>query len=127
MRLVSMQIFDDTISTTSATFTTPKELYTVLGAADNFGLQAVVTGVSSPSPTLTVQAEHSADGQNWLAVAAAEISTTLAENTAYFGWRDGLLPLLLSHLRFKITLTGTSPECRLKLFFCGRVRSGVKG
>lgn len=119
MRVFNLDVFDEGISGTSTTWYTPARLNDKLGTADVFAIMAYVTTVSGTSPTLTVQTQHSADGQNWLSVGSAEISTGIAGNTVYYG-QDNYTPVHLAFVRLKINLGGTSPQCRLKLSVTGR-------
>lgn len=126
MRTVSALIFDDIIGTTTGPWYTPSQFNAVIGAADNFAIQACTTMVSGTT-NLTVQAEHSADSQYWFTVGTpADIVVNSVFNDAeYVGWRDGLVPPHMANVRFKITLSGTNPQCRLKLYVTGRVRGGA--
>jgi len=127
MRILNTQIFDDVITSTGVTWYSPADMNDSLGAADGFAIQACTTLVGGTLPTLTVQAEHSGDGENWIATPSAEISGVLIANSSTFvGWREmfnsNLVPL--ANLRFRITLGGTAPQCRLRLYFTGRVWNG---
>ena len=120
MRWYNQQIFDDIITGTGTSWYSPADFNDLLGTADAFAVAAAVSAVSGTSPTLTVQAEHSCDGQNWNATASAEISTAIANDLLYWGYRYEETTILMSLVRFKITLGGTTPQCRLKLFATGR-------
>lgn len=122
MREFNKDVFDEIISGTGNTWYTPASFNDLLGSADFLGIYAATTNVSGTSPTLTVQAQHSADGQNWVNVSGTpELSAvSIASNTGYYGSDNGLAPVLASFVRFQITLGGTSPQCRLKLSVTGR-------
>lgn len=122
MREFSKDVFDEIISGTGNTWYTPGSFNDLLGSADFLGIYAATTNVSGTSPTLTIQTQHSADGQNWVNVSGtAEIpATAIASNTGYYGSDNGVSPVLASFVRLQITLGGTSPQCRLKLSVTGR-------
>lgn len=110
-------VFDETISGTSP-FYTANQHNDPLGRADRLAIMAVATNVTGTGVGLTVQVEHSGDAQNWAPAVSGspEISVgTLANNTAYLGAREGFIPVLLSFVRLKVTLSGTTPQCRLKI------------
>jgi hypothetical protein len=123
MRLYHMQIFDDLIEGTSSAWYSGAEYNDVLGSADYIVVSAVVTGLGG-SPTLTVSSEDSGDALHWIPAPTAEINgvTLTANDTVYSGVVFGQGGILLSLVRFKITLGGTTPKCRLKLYATGRVR-----
>lgn len=122
MLLVHVQAFDDIISGTSAAWYTPSSLSDQLGAADGFAIQACTTFVSGTGPTLTVQSEHSSDNRVWLPVSGFDIKdVTIANDGAYWSERNPFFSIRLGLVRFKITLGGAAPKCRLKLYFTGRV------
>ena len=120
MRIATLTLFDETISGTSTTWYTPASSYDALGKGDTFAFAAAVYNVTG-SPTLTVQVEHSADGQNWLnyhAISGPEINqslTTASSNTLFTAQADGMNPVLLSLVRLRVQLSGATPQCRLKL------------
>lgn len=118
--------FDDIISGTSAVWYTPSGLNASLGSGDAFTLQAVARSVSGTAPVLTVQAENSADQVGWVATPAAEINAApILSDVPIDAWRDGLTDLvLLGFLRFRISLGGVNPQCRLKLYVTCRARGG---
>jgi hypothetical protein len=126
MLIVHVLAFDDIISGTAVAWYTPSRLNASLGAADAFAVQAVTRFVSGTDPTLTVLAEHSADQLNWVATPTPEINAVpLVGDDTFDGARDGATDLaLLGFLRFRISLGGVSPQCRLKLYVTGRVRAG---
>lgn len=116
-------VFDELVSGTNPLYT-GNEHNDALGSGDRLGIMAVATNVTGSSVGLTVQVEHSGDAQNWIAFPSGspEISVaSLASNTGYFGTREsfGGSPLL-SFIRLKVTLSGTTPACRLKITVTGR-------
>lgn len=125
MKALTLVLFDDSISGTGVVWYSPDEYSEELGEHDQIGVHAAVSNVSGTLPTLTVNVEHSADGQNWLtargyapwgsAQGLPEISTAIGPNATYSGSDTGLDPVLLGFVRLKVTLGGTGPKCRLKL------------
>lgn len=124
MLIQNIQIFDRIISGTATTWYSPAFLNADLGAADVFAVQATTTLVAGTSPTLTVQSQHSSDDQNWMATPSAEISTSMSEGGAYVGRKTVLDLVLLANIRFAISLGGTDPKCRLRIYFAGRAYAG---
>lgn len=123
MRDLRILAFDDVITGTAATWYTSADHNGPLGFADALEIHAVTTNVSGTSPALTCQVEHSANGRHWLnAQASAEIGAVAISNDASFlGVVPLLNPPLLTFVRIRISLSGTSPQCRLKLHVTGRV------
>lgn len=119
MRILNVLAFDEVIDGTSSTWYTPAELNDTLGAADYLGLQAFAMGVSGTTPTLTIAIEHSANNVNWVALAGTpELNAvSIASNTSYLG---ATTSPGFGSMRARITLGGTTPQCRLKLFITGR-------
>jgi hypothetical protein len=118
MRVGTFNLFDETISGTANTWLTPNETWEPLGRGDLVAFSASVYNVTgSPTPSLSVQVEHSADGQNWTtANASPEINGTIASNTVLNGKVYAGLPVLLHFVRLRVQMTGTAPvQCRLKL------------
>jgi len=116
MRVATINLFDDSISGTGINWYSRPDTYRAMGHADSFIFMATVYNATGTTPGLVVQVEHSADAQNWVSVVASpEISTTVASNNAFAASRDGFFPVLLEFVRLRISLTGTNPQCRLKL------------
>lgn len=124
MKLFNQTVFDENIASTATTWYTSAEHNDRLGLPDVLMIQAVATNVTGTTPTLTLQVEHCADGQNWInlkptggpEIAAAAINTTPV-NYAYV---SSVTTIPLSFVRFRISLGGTSPQCRLKVLVTGR-------
>lgn len=128
MRLNSNLVFDDLIVGTGTNWYSSAAFNDVLGQGDSIGIQACTRGVGGTAG-IVVQAEHSSDGQMWLNVGtAAEISTTsIGSDLSYYGRTTGGFggaPLPLAFVRLRITLTGTNPQCYLKLYATGRNLAG---
>lgn len=112
MRALNLTLFDDLISGTSTSWTTPSGFDDELGKHDQIAVIAQVGDVSGTA-TLAVTIEHSADGQHWLSASGIpDIATALAPQSAYYGSRSAGL---LGFVRLKVSLGGTAPACRLKL------------
>lgn len=122
MKLFNLVVFDDNISGTSTTWYTPAEFNDPLGLADQLMFQAYATNVSGTATTLTVQAEHSADGQNWVNIASsAEITSTISSTPVSVGYTPGFVEIKLSLTRLRISLSNdSSAQCRLKVTATGR-------
>jgi len=123
-------VFDNTISGTAGTWYSPCVYDEVLGSADLIILMVHPMGVSGTSPTITCRLEHSADGRKWNQVnATAEINAqALVTDSAIGG--TGVAETITPYLRFvrvKITLGGTSPSTRLKIYATGRVSGSARG
>jgi uncharacterized ParB-like nuclease family protein len=117
MRLFGQQVFDDAISGTGKTWYSPARYDELLGRADMLAIMAVVTGLTGTTPSLTLAAEHSANGRNWHEIDTLTVG--LSNDAAYYGTVP-LWPRLLARVRLRATLTGTDPSCRLKLYVTGR-------
>jgi hypothetical protein len=115
MRLFTDQVFDMVLQGTGPWYTSDA-LTELLGSPDAFAVQAVPTGVSTPAPTLTVVAEHSADNRNWHPSPSPAISEAVSNGSIFAGAGQ----VFLGRMRFKVTMSGTSPACRLKLYVTGR-------
>lgn len=123
MRTVNLKIFDDVISGTVATWVTRSEFDQALGPANTFAIQAVTTGVTGIEPTLTILTEHSYDGENWVWSGNDDLinGTLIAEDASYLNFSNSCaVPVLGAFVRFRMSLGGTNPKCRLKLYMTGR-------
>jgi hypothetical protein len=106
MRLANLLVFDDVIRGTGVTWYTASKFDELLGRGDGHAIQAVTTDASGSARTLTVVSQHSVDGQHWMA-------TSLVAS-------DGFFPAHARKVRFAISLGGTDPICRLKLWVTTR-------
>ena len=123
MRLFNAKVFDDVISGTTATWLTASELDDVIGQADALAVQVVTEGVGGTGPTVAaVVIEHSSDGQNWIVAASAfGIALPMQEGASFWGGDSASLGMHKGAKgRLRISLGGTSPTCRLKLYVTGR-------
>lgn len=122
MRSFTTLAFDECIAGTTGAWYTPAANNETFGLADSVLLQTITTDVSGTA-TLTCEVQHSGDGRNWVPIAAAPDINTVAISEG-FTFMAGALPfepVLLKFVRIKITLGGTSPQCRLKLYISGHV------
>lgn len=119
MRVANLQLFDEIISGTATTsvYYTPTNTYEPLGRGDVMCFSAVVYNATGAGATLSVQVEHSADGQNWVNVnPSAEISQAVAGNQMFVANPHTANRLLLHFVRLRAQFTaGTTPQCRLRL------------
>lgn len=126
MRTLTILAFDEIIAGTGNTWYTPDSYHAEIGACDFLVIMAATSGASGTSPTLTCQFEHSADGRNWLPNGTTpEINGFGIANDAST-WGAPANPFL-RFVRVKITLGGTNPACRLKLFINGRASVADSG
>lgn len=119
MRVAALEVFDDIINGTGTYWYTPAHLNEQLGT-DVFAIQAVASQISSAAPGLWVELQTSANGVDWYTYGGPLISATLANDGSYWGSGGGLFIPILTMVRFRISLGGTNPSCRLKLYFTGR-------
>jgi hypothetical protein len=117
MRQANVKIFDSVISG-AGTWYSGSQFNELLGLAEQYAVQAVMTDVSTPG-SLTVKSEHSSDGLGWCGTALTEISTSLAEDASAVG-TYGVVTNTGARVRFAISLTGLNPKCRLKLYVTTR-------
>ncbi len=121
MRTVTHKIYDDTVIGTTARHTAD-ELNAALGNSDFVALQAYVTNVAGTGPTLTIQAETSIDGQLWTPVSGTpEVSASPPVDDTSYVAQTGVGIQYGGLLRYKISMGGTNPECRLLMFATLRV------
>lgn len=128
MRILAEQLFDKDIAGAGVTWYTGAEYNDVLGAADALVFQVLVANVSGTFPTLTVGVEHSSDNQHWVSImpvsqtGVPEIDALpISDNQSLMIYKDGFENgVLLAYIRLAVSLGGSDPACRLKLFACGR-------
>lgn len=119
MRVAALEIFDDIISGTAGTWYTPAQHNETL-STDAFAVQACTSQVAATT-TLTVTMQTSGDGQNWTEFSPDIGPTGVANDGSYWASRGpNAFASWFGLVRFKITLGGTNPACRLKLYFTGR-------
>lgn len=116
MERLNLLLLDDTISGTGVVWTSSQEHQDVLGMYDQLAMVAKVSEVRGTSAALSVQIEHSADGQHWIAVdSATQITNQLIQaNDQIVCGYDGTVSTL-GFIRVTASLGGTAPGCRLKL------------
>jgi hypothetical protein len=122
MRLFSATVFDDLIAGTALVWYTSSEAIDLLAQADVMSLHVCPRGVSGNSPTLSVNVEHSADAQLWATAQALVVNSSLQNETTLYA-STSTTATLLSFVRFRISLGGTSPKCFLKVYVTGRARA----
>jgi hypothetical protein len=124
MQLFHTLVFDDAIEGTTAVYS-DSPFNAELATADKFQIMGVVSqvSVSAGTPTITVQLEHSANNRNFVNKSGtAEINATTLSTTAITvvtGNDAGSVPFG-GFLRLRITLGGTSPKARVRLWVTGR-------
>jgi len=125
MRIQTLQVFDQFINGTGTTWYSGSQYNDVIARADFFAIQGCATSVTAGA-LLTVWRDISADGENWLPgyastpeIQNAAISTT--PTAAGYFYPAGVVPTP-GYARLAITLGGTSPQCRLKLYVTLRSR-----
>lgn len=123
MLLIHAKVFDDVIAGTTNAWYSSVGFQESVGASDVFAIHACTTFVSGTGPTLTVLAEHSSDSQNWTQVGTLpEVNAVpIVNEGSHYGARNGFGRVAGAFLRFRVTLAGTSPACRLQLYVTGRV------
>jgi hypothetical protein len=123
MKVFHITAFDENIAGTGGVWYSRQEHSDRLALADMLVMHAVASNVTGTAGVV-VRVEHSANGQNWVNVSSgtgAEIVNTDIVGTANsFGAVSGLTQIMLAYTRLKVTLTGTSPQCRLKIMVTGR-------
>jgi hypothetical protein len=115
-------IFDERISGTGTNWYTSADFNDRLGTGDQLALHAVTTAVSGTAPTLTCRVETSANGKDWYAAQTTpEINASAMVNgKASQGQVPAFLPVLQKYARVRLSLGGSSPACRVKLYATGR-------
>lgn len=116
-------VFDDIITGTGTTwYTASGDLAQRIGKADALVFQACTSFVSGTSPSLTVTVQHSPEGEDgtWKNADTSTYSGTVTNGGAVSGSSGLFFPNLLGFIRLGFFLTGTSPQCRVKLFVTGR-------
>ena len=124
MRTFHILAYDQILEGTGTTYTDP-QLQPTFGSADLLRLFAVAeqVTVTSGTPTLTVQLEESADRVMWSnKTGTAEINAVTLSTTAVTmarGFDNGSTPNS-GFIRMRLTLGGTNPRARVKLWVTGR-------
>lgn len=132
MRTFHQLVFDETVEGTTDVFTSPT-FNALLGLSDSLTISGYTNAVSvtSGTPTLTVRVQQGPDQRHWddrngtAEVNGATLSQT-AETT--FSGNDGS-PVGATRPAFgrlKITLGGTGPKARVKIWVTGRGEQTVR-
>jgi hypothetical protein len=123
MLAFAQQIFDNDLAGSSSTWYSLAQYNPLLGSADALSLQILAGNVTGTSPTLTLRFQFSANNQHWVnAAGTAELNAqALTSGGNYALSKNGQSNgVLLRYVRLAISLGGTNPTCRLKLFASGR-------
>ncbi len=112
MRKGTHIVFEESIIGTGTKYTNT-EFNALLGAADFVAIQVYTTNVVN-APTLTVQSEFSCDGQTWITLGTAEITQVPVDEGVYVG-TTGYSFVGAANMRYKVSLAGTNPECRIRM------------
>ena len=127
MRIATIQVFDNIINGTGPWYS-GTQFNQLIGRSSWYAVQTYATSVGGTSPTLTIQSEISPDSVTWLATGNTEIGAQLINTTPVQAgqYRPGI-DLgglgLAAFVRFKITMGGTNPQCRLKLYVTCRANA----
>lgn len=117
MRAFNTLVMDQVVRGTTEV-TSPAEFDDQLGKADTLSVEVEVEDSSGTSPTLTARMLHSNSGKDFVGlsnfIAAASISS--------LPYRDleTITGPLGAKLRVGITLGGTNPSGRVRVWVCGR-------
>ena len=114
--MFNVDAFDEIITGTAMTWYTAAAFNPVIGAADEFVLFAFVTNVSGTSPALSVYVDQSGNNRTWILGGSPLISSALSNNLLLQGTQG----TSASFIRLRMAMTGTTPQCRLRLTVTGR-------
>ncbi|MBI4703818.1 MAG: hypothetical protein HY744_22135 [Deltaproteobacteria bacterium] len=123
MRQFQQVVFDRYVNGTTTVYS-DAAFNDLLGQFNQLSIQACCSEIAGTSPTLTVNVETSGDQQTWHSKFGSGsepisgVSLTAASNT-HWGKDTGSTPSL-GAVRLTITLVGTSPAARIRIFACGR-------
>ncbi len=118
MLVIAEQIFDNVISGTTTTWYSPAMFNEPLGAADFLALHATWNGVQGTSPGIAIQVQHSGDNLFWLPIGSPQIQVSIFNDGVGAGSVSSTV--LLNFVRIAVTLSGTNPQCRLKVYATGK-------
>jgi hypothetical protein len=117
-----MKLYDEVVSGTVELPVTSDAMAKKLAMGDKLAVQAIVTGVTGTSPTLTVRLYDSADGSNYFSknVMINGQSLTAGAKNDIRGYDTDTRPML-SFSRVTVQLGGTgNPSAHVQLFAVGR-------
>jgi|ERR1041385_553587 hypothetical protein len=113
------KIFDGYVSGTQGVFTN-SDYALLLGSTGEIHMALTVLGVKGSDTSVRVEYQMSFDGTRWIVVGDALGSTGVGPGDV----ADPLLffasAYVLSHVRFRIVLTGTTPAGLFRLWATGR-------
>lgn len=121
MRSFVVKAFDEFV-TGSTNVYTPSSLAELLGSVERISCAGMVFATNGTSPTITVQFEHSPDGTRWTnhqatpEVNALGLSAGAANNAFTV---TNAVNSVLSHVRLRIALGGTSPSGVVQIWISG--------
>lgn len=115
---LNQEIFDEFVAGTGSTWYSPASLNNALGADDGLLVVATVTNVAGTSPSLSVFFDSSGDNQNWVLGTAPDL--VVGPPMTERAMAQASAKQLNGFLRMRVTLGGTSPQCRLRLWVTGR-------
>jgi hypothetical protein len=122
MLTLRADIFDEILSGTSTTWYSSAAHSATLGRQDFLLFIAVATKVSGQSPGLIAFIDSSADNRNWLVspfsagyIAIPDPSLVEGAIGQGWSWTGGS-----AFVRLRIMLTGTNPQCQLRVSVTGR-------
>lgn len=117
------EVFDEIITGTSTTWYTSSVHNAALGQSDLLGFIAEVTNVSGLSPGLSAWIDLSGDNRNWFLSQTPGGDLVIPDPLLVegamaqtFRWTGGG-----PFARLRIVLTGTSPQCRLRVCATSRL------
>ncbi len=122
MKVYHQLVYDDAVEGTTPVYTSPK-WNELLASTEVIVIAVYATQVSGTNPTLSVRSQVSGDERNWFPVQAnPEINAqvlSLSGQTSLSA-RSAATDPISGFRRFEITLGGTSPKTRLRIFATGR-------
>ena|ERR1043165_6164981 len=117
MLLFNVDVFQEMIVGTTGTWYSYAQFNDILGQAERLAVLAHTTNVGGTTPKLNIFADDSLDGKNWVLGTSSLYTATLTNGLVQFAQKVGGIG---TFGRLRIQLTGTTPQCRLKLTATGR-------
>ncbi len=112
-------VLDETMAGTTQTWKSSASSNDRLGLSDMAYIMAVAENVTGTT-NVVITGEHSADGQNWKSWGTVLSQSPVVSGVPYVGTFGGSSSQLLHYARLSVQLTGSSPQCRLKVYATGR-------
>jgi hypothetical protein len=113
--LFNEKVFEDTLVGAGPWYT-PGYYNGVLGSAEMLVIMGVVTNFAGSSPLLRVFLEFSADEVSWLDFGFPFLTKSSSDPPVI----SSVAGSFYEFTRLRIDMTGTTPQCRLKLYVTGR-------